>query len=130
MTDAPPVVVAAPRAGLHRRTLRVGDAVSVRVRRRPMAVAAVLALIAAGLLVFAIGTGDFVIAPVDVVLALVGQGDAGTTFIVRDLRLPRALCAVEVGVALAISGAVFQWLTRNPLGSPDIIGFEVGALAR
>ena len=59
--------------------------------------------------------------------ALTGSGDPGTTFIVRDLRLPRALCALLVGIALGISGAVFQSLTRNPLGSPDIIGFEQGA---
>ena len=45
----------------------------------------------------------------------------------RDLRLPRAICAVAVGVALGISGAVFQSLTRNPLGSPDLIGFLQGA---
>ena len=45
----------------------------------------------------------------------------------RELRLPRALCAVLVGVALGISGAVFQSLTRNPLGSPDIVGFPQGA---
>ena len=32
-----------------------------------------------------------------------------------------------VGIALAICGAVFQSLTRNPLGSPDIVGFETGA---
>jgi iron-siderophore transport system permease protein len=90
-------------------------------------VAIVLALIAAGLLVVGIGTGDFPIAPLDVVRALFGQGDPATTFIVRDLRLPRALCGVLVGIALALSGAIFQSLTRNPLGSPDIVGFETGA---
>ena len=45
----------------------------------------------------------------------------------RELRLPRVLCAILVGLALGISGAVFQSLTRNPLGSPDIIGFPQGA---
>ena len=45
----------------------------------------------------------------------------------RDLRLPRALCALLVGSRSRISGAIFQSLTRNPLGSPDIIGFEQGA---
>ena len=65
--------------------------------------------------------------PATCIAALAGGGDAGTTFIVRDLRLPRALCALLVGVALGISGAIFQSLTRNPLGSPDIIGFAQGA---
>ncbi len=45
----------------------------------------------------------------------------------RELRLPRVLCAMLVGVALGVSGAVFQSLTRNPLGSPDIVGFPQGA---
>ena len=42
-------------------------------------------------------------------------------------RLPRVLFAITCGIALAISGAIFQSLTRNPLGSPDIIGFSTGS---
>jgi iron complex transport system permease protein len=41
--------------------------------------------------------------------------------------MPRALTALLVGASLAMSGAVFQSLSRNPLGSPDIIGFTTGA---
>lgn len=121
------MLIAARRSAPTGRTIRVGDVLSLRIRRRPIAVGLVLALIAAGLLVVAIGTGDFPIGPTEVVRALGGQGDPATTFIVRDLRLPRALCAVLAGIALAISGAIFQSLTRNALGSPDIIGFEQGA---
>jgi iron-siderophore transport system permease protein len=107
--------------------IRVGDGVSVRVRRRPIVVSGVLAVILVALFVFALGTGDFPISPGDVIASLLGGGDEGTRFIVRDLRLPRAVCAILVGVALALSGAIFQALTRNPLGSPDIIGFPQGA---
>jgi iron complex transport system permease protein len=46
---------------------------------------------------------------------------------VLDLRLPRALVALLVGFGLGMAGAVFQSLTRNPLGSPDITGFGNGA---
>jgi iron complex transport system permease protein len=109
------------------RVVRVGDAVSLRVRTRPIVVGLAMALLVAAMMIVAIGTGDFPLGPGDVVLGLTGQADAGTTFIVRDLRLPRALCALLVGLALAVSGAIFQSLTRNPLGSPDIIGFEHGA---
>jgi iron complex transport system permease protein len=42
-------------------------------------------------------------------------------------RLPRALTAALVGALLGMSGAAFQSLSRNPLGSPDIIGFTSGA---
>jgi iron complex transport system permease protein len=48
-------------------------------------------------------------------------------FTVLDVRLPRLLCALVAGFALGVSGALFQELTENPLGSPDIIGFTGGA---
>ena len=57
--------------------------------------------------------------------ALSGQGPAAR--IVLDIRLPRLLTAVLVGAALAMSGAAMQSVTRNPLGSPDIIGLTTGA---
>jgi iron complex transport system permease protein len=46
---------------------------------------------------------------------------------VVEWRLPRVLLALIIGVALGLAGAVFQALTRNPLGSPDVIGFNTGA---
>ena len=56
-----------------------------------------------------------------------GTDDA--EFIVRTLRLPRALTGVLVGVSFGLSGAIFQSLARNPLASPDIIGIDAGASA-
>jgi iron complex transport system permease protein len=109
------------------RVVRLGSGVSLRVRRRPVVVAGILVAILAVLFVFSLSTGDFAISPGGVISALLGGGDEGTRFIVRDLRLPRAVCAILVGIALAISGAVFQALTRNPLGSPDVVGFSEGA---
>ena len=47
--------------------------------------------------------------------------------VVFEWRLPRVLFAVLCGAALALAGGIFQSLTRNPLGSPDIIGFGIGA---
>jgi iron complex transport system permease protein len=109
------------------RAVRLGAGVSLRVRARPLVVSAALLVLALALLVVEVGTGDFPLAPGEVASALVGAGDPGVEFIVRELRLPRALCAVLVGIALGMSGAIFQSLTRNPLGSPDIIGFQHGA---
>ncbi|MBE2318901.1 iron chelate uptake ABC transporter family permease subunit [Solirubrobacter sp. CPCC 204708] len=109
------------------RVLRVGESVSLRVRRRPVVVGFVLVAVALGLSVYSLGTGEFSIPPGTVVSALLGGSDPASAFIVRDLRLPRVLCAIFVGVALGLSGAVFQSLTRNPLGSPDIVGFPQGA---
>ncbi len=47
--------------------------------------------------------------------------------IIWNIRLPRVLTAVFAGAALGISGAIFQSISRNPLGSPDVIGFTTGA---
>lgn len=77
--------------------------------------------------VVALGTGDYPISPTGVVRSLVGQGNPATEYIVLDLRLPRVLTALAVGAAFGASGAIFQSLTRNPLGSPDVIGFTAGA---
>lgn len=47
--------------------------------------------------------------------------------VVFHIRMPRILTALFVGMALGVSGAVFQSISRNALGSPDIIGFTTGA---
>jgi iron complex transport system permease protein len=73
--------------------------------------------------------GDFPVPLRDVVPALVGSGDPGAVLIVQDIRLPRAVTGVLVGAAFALSGAVLQALARNPLASPDVLGFGAGAAA-
>ncbi|MDX2358079.1 FecCD family ABC transporter permease [Dietzia sp. PP-33] len=57
-------------------------------------------------------------------------GGADQTFartVVLEWRAPRVLAAVVFGAALGASGGVFQALTRNPLASPDVIGFATGS---
>ena len=49
------------------------------------------------------------------------------TLVVWELRIPRVLAAVAVGLNLAISGAIFQAITRNELASPFILGVSSGA---
>src|SRR5690606_9242466 len=59
--------------------------------------------------------------------ALVGAADGPVRLVVVEWRLPRALLALVLGATLGTSGAIFQSITRNPLGSPDVIGFSTGA---
>lgn len=47
--------------------------------------------------------------------------------IVREMRLPRTIVGVEVGIALAMAGVIMQTLTRNPLAEPRILGISAGA---
>ncbi|MFT3860228.1 FecCD family ABC transporter permease [Micropruina sp.] len=115
----------APRGGY--RILGFGSRTLLIERRTLLVAAAVLVAIVllalAGLLI-----GDYPLSPGQVLQALGGAGsDPLATFFVRGQRLPRVLAAVLVGAALASSGAIFQALSGNPLGSPDIIGFTTGS---
>lgn len=53
--------------------------------------------------------------------------DITTHQVIQELRLPRALSAALVGAFLAVSGAIMQGMTRNPLASPSIMGVTDGA---
>ena len=77
--------------------------------------------------ILSIGLGTVRIEPGDVWRALVGDADASTAVIVRDLRLPRALLAAAVGAALGASGAALQVSLRNPLAEPYLLGVSGGA---
>jgi iron complex transport system permease protein len=54
------------------------------------------------------------------------RGPAAPLAVIRELRLPRALTAALVGGGLAVCGAAFQALLRNPLASPYILGVSGG----
>lgn len=116
-----------PRAASGTLNVSVLGAVRVRVIRRSLVVTAVILLLMAGLVFYQLLSGDFPISAARVIATLQGQGSAGEEFIVYTLRLPRALTAVLAGAAFGASGAVYQSVTRNPLGSPDIIGFTYGS---
>jgi iron complex transport system permease protein len=63
----------------------------------------------------------------EVIATLAGRGDDTSRAIIFDLRLPRAVLGTLVGAALAVSGAVFQALLRNPLAEPYVLGVSGGA---
>jgi len=62
-----------------------------------------------------------------VALAFTAFDGSAEHLIVRNARLPRALVAAAVGGALAVSGAMLQTITRNPLASPSIFGVNAGS---
>ncbi|WP_414068807.1 iron-enterobactin ABC transporter permease [Rahnella inusitata] len=86
-----------------------------------------LILLCAALAVYGLGSGTLSLTPLQVIDALRGEGPHNLTVIVTQWRLPRVVMALILGAALAASGAIFQSLMRNPLGSPDVIGFNTGA---
>ncbi|TQS75891.1 iron ABC transporter permease [Ornithinibacillus gellani] len=58
---------------------------------------------------------------------LFGQGDFKESFILFSVRLPRIVITILAGMALALSGAILQGITRNDLADPGIIGINSGA---
>jgi len=88
-------------------------------------------LIAIGVLVFvllasiAIGSKDI---PLPTVIdALFNYNDSDDHAIIMALRVPRTVLGLGVGIALGLSGALIQALTRNPLADPGILGVNAGA---
>ena len=77
------------------------------------------------LLSLAIGSRSIPLSTVVDVLLHPSDSDAST--IVHDLRLPRTVLAVAVGIALGVAGALMQGHTRNPLADPGLLGVEAGA---
>jgi iron complex transport system permease protein len=63
----------------------------------------------------------------DVVGALTSYDGSADQIAVRELRLPRTVVGLLVGVALGAAGAVMQGLTRNPVADPGIVGVSAGA---
>ncbi len=98
-------------------------------RRRSLLTAAFLvgALIIG--LVVALAVGDYQMTSGEFLRAVFGRGEGTAQFLVQEVRAPRALTAVGVGAAFALSGAIFQAIVRNPLGTPELIGFTQGSSA-
>lgn len=96
---------------------------------RPWLLGVTLLLAAAVFLVFclSVGVGDFPIGLPQVIATIFGRGERVDEFVIMDLRMPRALAGLVVGVALGVSGAITQSVARNPLASPDVLGVTGGA---
>jgi iron complex transport system permease protein len=94
-------------------------------RSGPAALTLGFALVAS--VAISVGMGAVPLAPGEIVDALRGVGSDTARMIVVELRLPRALLAVLVGGGLALAGAVFQAMLRNPLAEPYILGISGGA---
>jgi iron complex transport system permease protein len=86
-----------------------------------------LMLVSLAVAVFSLRSGAVTLDFTQVFNALTGSAPRNITMVVTEWRLPRVIMALLVGAALGISGAIFQSLMRNPLGSPDVMGFNTGA---
>ncbi len=108
--------------------VRTGRAMRATLRRS-LVVDLGLAMACIGLGLFSLTLGTMPVSLADIARALAGEATGPVQLVVLEWRLPRILAALAAGAALGMAGALFQTLLRNPLGSPDVIGFDAGAFS-
>lgn len=99
--------------------------VALDTRALLVSLAAVILLLA--LVIFSVLTSGFALTFGDVISTLTGHGTRAQEQALYGLNGPRIAGATLAGFALGMSGSIFQSVTRNPLGTPDIIGFTQGS---
>ncbi|GAA2229464.1 iron chelate uptake ABC transporter family permease subunit [Herbiconiux moechotypicola] len=105
----------------------VAGPLALRFHVRSVVVAGLLVLALVGAILASLTLGAHPVGLVPALQAVFGEGSVADELIVGQLRLPRVLTGALVGAALGMAGSLFQSVTRNPLGSPDVIGFTSGA---
>ena len=100
---------------------------SVLITPRHVIVGLILLALSLAVAVASLRLGKFPVTAQEVIDALQGQGRKIVQVVVVKWKLPRIVLGLVAGLALGVAGAVFQTITRNPLGSPDLIGFSTGA---
>lgn len=109
-----------------RPVLTVRGPLSAQVPWRVLILNVALVVLIAALAFWGMLQGDYKIAPEKMIPALLGEGKQITVAFAQQ-RAARIVAALLVGAALGLSGAIFQVISGNALGSPDIIGFTNGA---
>jgi iron complex transport system permease protein len=79
------------------------------------------------LALLSLGIGEVSIGLGRIVPVLLGHGTSFEQLVLVQWRIPTVLAAIVFGASLGLAGTIVQTLTRNPLGSPDLIGIDVGA---
>ncbi|KZL89268.1 FecCD family ABC transporter permease [Clostridium magnum] len=85
-----------------------------------------LVLLLASLIIF-LSWGSYRITPLDIIKTLLGQGTKLQKATILDLRLPRLLVGISVGIALSTAGGLLQTITKNELADSSIMGINAGA---
>ena len=98
-------------------------------KNRKKAMTAILSTVALFFVFFflCMGVGNYYASVPDILNALLGRGEEGTVYIIREVRLPRVIAAAVVGAALSIAGLSMQSLFKNPMASPSVLGISSGA---
>ncbi|MFS4580638.1 FecCD family ABC transporter permease [Phaeobacter sp. C3_T13_0] len=107
-------------------TLRLSK-LSLQISRHATVIAAFLLIVLFAATSLALMLGSYPLNTAAMLEVFSGGGTAIQQMILMDHRLTRILTALGAGAAFGLSGAMFQTMMRNPLASPDVIGFNAGA---
>ncbi|MFQ1701654.1 FecCD family ABC transporter permease [Loktanella agnita] len=106
----------------------IGGRVALRVPLRALVVCLCLTVAIATVLLWSLMTGSYPLESAQVWATLIGNPPSDTAAtVVWQFRFPRTLVAFIVGAFLALSGATLQYVTRNPLADPSLVGVSQGA---
>lgn len=97
------------------------------MRMRITIVLVLLFLLITATVAIALGTGEAPLSYGRIIPTLFGYGSMQEEFILFSLRLPRIVITLLAGMALALSGAILQGITRNDLADPGVLGINAGA---
>ena len=95
--------------------------------RKQRIILGVLSILILATMMMGISIGDAAIPLNRIVPTLLGDGTFKESFVLYSVRLPRIAITLLAGMALALSGAILQGLTRNDLADPGIVGINSGA---
>lgn len=101
--------------------------IPARLVRKQRWIITMLLLLIAVMLIIGAGWGDASLPYGRIWPTLMGEGSFKEQFILFSIRLPRMVICLLAGMALALSGAILQQLTRNDLADPGILGIHSGA---
>jgi iron complex transport system permease protein len=110
------------------RSIRLlGNRISFLLDQRAFYKTIILLFMAVTIAIVSTGLGEMRVSPLTVVSIFFGGGTDLEQHVIQQLRLPRILVAMFVGMALAVAGGILQGMVRNPLAAPDTIGVTAGA---
>ncbi|WP_404429990.1 FecCD family ABC transporter permease [Sutcliffiella horikoshii] len=97
------------------------------ILRKQRMIVVLLGLLILATVVIGIGVGPASLSFDRLIPTMLGQGSFKEEFVLFSIRLPRIVTTILAGMALALSGAILQGITRNDLADPGIIGINAGA---
>lgn len=97
------------------------------LQQRAGRIFAVSVLLLIAVFVASAASGKAALPPLRLLETLLGNGTMREELILYSFRLPRMMITMLAGAALAVSGAILQSISRNPLADPGILGINAGA---